>query len=148
LSLLIPLLGIGFLPSLVALFVYSLLPILRNTCVALGSIPTLYLDAASAIGLAPRARLLRVELPMALPTLLAGVRTSAVISVGTATIAALIGAGGLGSPILEGISLRNTSLILQGAVPVALLALAIDGAFAGLQRWITPRGLRISSQAL
>jgi osmoprotectant transport system permease protein len=148
LSLLIPLLGIGFLPALVALFVYSLLPILRNTCVALASIPAFYLDAASAIGLTRRARLLHVELPMALPTILAGVRTSAVISVGTATIAALIGAGGLGSPILEGISLRDTGLILQGAIPVALLALGIDAGFAGLERWITPRGLRRAAQAL
>jgi osmoprotectant transport system permease protein len=148
LSLLIPLLGIGFLPSLVALFVYSLLPILRNTCVGMASIPALYLDAARAIGLSRRTRLVRVELPMALPTLLAGIRTSAVISVGTATLAALIGAGGLGSPILEGISLRDTGLILRGAVPVALLALLIDGLFAALERWITPRGLRISSQAL
>jgi osmoprotectant transport system permease protein len=143
LALLVPLLGIGAKPALTALVLYGLLPIVRGTHVGLVTIPAAITESAEALGLPPRARLWRVLLPMASPHVLAGVRTSAVIAVGTATLAALIGAEGLGGPILQGIALRNTALVLQGAVPAALLALAVDAAFA-LSAWvIVPAGLRV-----
>jgi osmoprotectant transport system permease protein len=142
LALLIPLFGVGAVPALVALFLYSLLPIVRNTCTGMMNIPRPLLDSAIVIGLAPAVRLWRIELPLASPVILAGVRTSAVVNVGTATIAAFIGAGGLGSLILQGIALRDTHKILEGAIPTALLALCIDGMFALLSARIIPKGLR------
>jgi osmoprotectant transport system permease protein len=145
LAFLIPLLGIGMLPALVALFLYSLLPIVRNTYTGLTSIPPHLSESAEALGLTPRAQLLRVRLPLASPAILAGIKTSAVINVGTATIAALIGAEGLGHPIIQGIDLRDNSLILQGAIPAAILALLVQGGFDLLDRVLIPRGLRISS---
>ena len=143
LAFLIPLVGIGTGPTLIALFVYGLLPIVRNTYVGLTTLPRPLVEAAEAMGLSPRARLFAVALPLASPTILAGIQTSAVITVGTATIAALIGAGGLGEPILSGIQLRDSGLIAQGAVPAALLALAVSWAFDGLEHVIVPRGLRL-----
>ena len=116
---------------------------MRNTCVGLGAIPPALNEAAAVIGLSRRARLLRVRLPMASPTILAGIKTSAVINVGTATLAALIGAGGLGEPILSGIQLRQNGLILQGAIPAALLALLVQAIFDVLERLLVPRGLRL-----
>jgi osmoprotectant transport system permease protein len=145
LAFLIPLLGIGVTPALVALFVYSLLPIVRGTFTGLTSVPSPLSEAADAIGLPPSAKLAKVLLPMASPSIMSGIRTSAVINVGTATLAALIGAEGLGNPIMQGIALRDTRLILRGAVPAALLALAAEALFYGLERVIVPRGLRISS---
>ncbi len=142
LAVLIPLFGIGTTPALIALFLYSLLPIVRNTYVGLITIPTPLSEAAAAIGLSPAAKLWRVDLPMASPAIMAGVKTSAVINVGTATLAALIGAGGLGEPILSGIQLRQNSLILQGAIPAAVLALLVQRAFDVLDRFFVPRGLR------
>ena len=138
----IPLLGIGAVPAIVALFLYSLLPIVRNTYTGLRGIDPAVRDSAEALGMAPGARLWLIELPMALPAILAGVKTSAVINVGTATLGALIGAGGLGQPILTGIRLDDTGMILMGAVPAALLALLAQGAFELLERWLVPRGLR------
>jgi osmoprotectant transport system permease protein len=145
LAFLIPLLGIGPRPALVALFLYSLLPIVRNTYTGLTTIQPELLEAAEAMGLPYRARLLRVHLPMASPAIAAGIKTSAVINVGTATLAALIGAGGLGGPILQGIALRDTGLTLQGAIPAAALALLVQGAFDLLDRLVIPRGLSIRS---
>jgi osmoprotectant transport system permease protein len=145
LAFLIPLLGIGVTPALVALFIYSLLPIVRGTYTGLASIPSPLNEAADAIGLPQGAKLGRVLLPMASPSIMAGIRTSAVINVGTATLAALIGAEGLGNPIMQGIALRDTRLILRGAVPAALLALLAEALFYGLERLVVPRGLRISS---
>jgi osmoprotectant transport system permease protein len=142
LAFLIPLVGIGTGPALIALFVYSLLPIVRNTYVGLTSLPRPLVEAAEAMGLSPRARLFRVALPLASPTILAGIQTSAVITVGTATIAALIGAGGLGEPILSGIQLRDPARIASGAVPAALLALLVSWAFDALGNVVVPRGLR------
>jgi osmoprotectant transport system permease protein len=147
LAFLIPLLGIGVKPALVALFVYSLLPIVRGTFTGLTSVPSSLSEAADAIGLPSSAKLARVTLPMASPAIMAGIRTSAVINVGTATLAALIGAEGLGNPIMQGIALRDTRLILRGAVPAALLALAAEALFYGLEKLVVPRGLRISSGA-
>jgi len=143
LALLIPLFGIGVVPALIALFLYSLLPIVRNTYVGLTTIPPPLVESAAAIGLSPAAQLFRVRLPMASPAIMAGIKTSAVINVGTATLAALIGAGGLGEPILSGIQLRQNSLILQGAVPAAVLALLVQKAFDLIDQVAIPRGLRL-----
>lgn len=143
----IPLLGIGAAPAIAALFLYSLLPIVRNTHAGLTSIPTGYIESATALGLRPAARMRLVELPMASVAILAGVKTSAVINVGTATLAALIGAPGFGQPILTGIRLADTGLIMEGAVPAALLALAAQGAFELGERVLVPRGMRIESGA-
>ena len=144
---LIPLLGIGWLPSVVALFIYSLLPIVRNTHAGLNDIPRPIRESADVIGLTPTARLRLVELPLAAHSILAGIKTSAVLNVGTATLAALIGAGGYGQPILTGIRLDDTGLIMQGAIPAALLALAFQGLFELGEHWVVPRGLRLQPSA-
>ena len=138
----IPLLGIGARPAVTALALYALLPIVRNTHAGLVGIAPELRESAQALGLPPAARLRLVELPLASPSILAGVKTSAVITVGTATLGALIGAGGYGQPILTGIRLASTSLILEGAVPAALLALAVQGLFDLLERVLVPRGLQ------
>src|SRR6185369_3479004 len=139
----IPLLGIGSAPAIVALFLYSLLPIVRNTHAGLRGVPEPLREVARALGLSPRAALRLVELPLASPAILAGIKTSAVINVGTATLGALIGAGGLGQPILTGIRLDDLGLILQGAVPAALLALLVQALFEAVERVVVPKGLRI-----
>jgi osmoprotectant transport system permease protein len=143
----IPFFGIGAPPAVIALFLYSLLPIVRNTCTGLRDIPPSLVEAAAAIGLRPGPRLRLVELPMASRAILAGIKTSAVINVGTATLGALIGAGGYGQPIMTGIRLDNVGLILEGAVPAAVLALAAQGVFEVLERVLVPRGLRLTSRA-
>ena len=143
----IPLLGIGGPPAVVALFLYSLLPIIRNTHAGLAGIDEPLRRSALALGLPPGARLRRVELPLAAPLILAGIKTSAVINIGTATLGALIGAGGYGQPILTGIRLDDVGLILEGAVPAALLALAVQGGFELAERRLIPRGLRIGGAA-
>ena len=143
LAFLIPLFGIGVAPALVALFLYSLLPIVRNTYVGLSTISPSLAEASRALALSPRAQLFWVSLPMASPAIMAGIKTSAVINVGTATLAALIGAGGLGDPILSGIQLRQSSLIWQGALPAAALALLVQWGFDLLDRVAVPRGLRL-----
>ncbi|MFQ5429432.1 MAG: glycine betaine ABC transporter substrate-binding protein [Phycisphaerae bacterium] len=134
---------IGTLPAIVALFLYSLLPIVRNTYAGLHAIPPALSESAVALGLPARARLFRVELPMASRAILAGIKTSAVINIGTATLGALIGAGGYGQPILTGIRLDDIPLILQGAVPAALLALLAQGLFEVAERLFVPKGLRL-----
>ena len=134
LALMIPLFGIGVKPAITALFLYSLLPILRNTVTALITIDPVLKRVAEAIGLTRREQLRHVLLPMALPNILAGVRTAAVISIGTATLAAFIGAGGLGEPIVTGLALNDTSLILQGALPAAGLAILVELLFELLER--------------
>jgi osmoprotectant transport system substrate-binding protein/osmoprotectant transport system permease protein len=140
---LIPLLGTGARPALLALFLYGLLPIVRNTVAGLDGIPPALRESAAALGLGPRTRLFRIELPLASRTILAGIRTSTVIAVGNATLAAFIGAGGFGAPITTGLNLDDTNLILEGAIPAALLALAVEGVFAVLDRTLIPRGLRL-----
>jgi osmoprotectant transport system permease protein len=142
----IPLFGIGAGPAIAALFLYSLLPIVRNTHAGLVGIPRELRETAAAIGLPPRTRLWRIELPLALRTILAGIKTAAVINVGTATLGALIGAGGYGQPILAGIRLDDIGLILEGAVPAALLALLVQGVFELVERALTPRGLRLAAR--
>lgn len=137
---LIPWLGIGYAPAVVALFLYSLLPILRNTHTGLADIPRDLRESAEALGLPRTAQLRYVELPLAVRSILAGIRTAAVINVGTATLGALIGAGGYGQPILTGIRLDDTNLILEGAVPAALLALLVQWGFGWLERrWVAAK---------
>jgi osmoprotectant transport system permease protein len=143
----IPLFGIGALPAMVALFLYSLLPIVRNTHAGLVGIPSTLLESADALGLPRGARLRLVELPLASPLILAGIKSAAVINVGTATLGALIGAGGLGQPIFTGIRLDDVSLILQGAIPASILALAVQGLFELVERLVVPRGLRPRARA-
>lgn len=138
----IPLFGIGAGPAIAALFLYSLLPVLRNTHSGLSGIPASLIESADALGLPPAARLRRVELPLAAPAILAGVKTAAVINIGTATLGALIGAGGFGQPILTGIRLDDTALILEGAIPAALLALLVQGLLDFAERRWVARGLR------
>lgn len=141
----IPLLGIGGPPAIVALFLYSLLPIIRNTYAGLKDIPVGIIESAQALGLPARARLRLVELPLAGRAILAGIKIAAVINVGTATLGALIGAGGYGQPILTGIRLDDTGLILQGAIPAAVLALLVQGIFEIIERAWLPRGLRLQA---
>ena len=137
----IPLLGIGSAPAICALFLYSLLPIVRNTHSGLGDIPNSIRESAIVLGLSSSFILRKIELPLASRSILAGIKTSAVINVGTATLGALIGAGGYGQPILTGIRLDNFSLILEGAVPAALLALLVQWIFDLLEKFIVPKGL-------
>ncbi|MEM1450022.1 MAG: glycine betaine ABC transporter substrate-binding protein [Planctomycetota bacterium] len=139
--------GSGSAAAIVALFLYSLLPIVRNTCEGLGGIPDDLRESAEALGLPPLARLIRVELPLASRTILAGLKTAAVLNVGFATLGALIGAGGYGQPILTGIRLDDYGLILEGAVPAALLAVVCQGLFEVLDRLLVPAGLRTSRSA-
>jgi osmoprotectant transport system permease protein len=145
LVLLIPLLGIGGPPAVAAMFAYSLLPIVRNTHAGLCGIALPIRESAAALGLGPWARLRLVDLPLASPAILAGIKTAAVLSVGTATIGALVGAGGYGQPILTGIRLDDLSLIVEGAVPAAALALLVQALFELVERLIVPRGLRLKA---
>jgi osmoprotectant transport system permease protein len=143
----IPLLGTGVKPALLALFVYGLLPIVRNTVAGLDGIAPALRESALALGLGSWTRLVRVELPLASRTILAGIRTSAVIAVGGATLAAFIGAGGFGAPITTGLNLDDTRLILEGAIPAAVLAILVEGVFTLVDRTVIPRGLRLPRAA-
>lgn len=141
LVMLVPLVGIGAKPAILALFLYSLLPIVRNTQTGLASLPKSLLESADGLGLLPRERLWLIELPLALPAILAGIKTAAVINVGTATLGALVGAGGYGQPILTGIRLADPVRILEGAVPAALMALSAQAAFELAERRLSRGGL-------
>ncbi len=145
LALLVPLpfFGISVRTAIAALFLYGLLPIVRNTATGLQDIPRALRESAIALGLSPAARLWQVHLPMASRSILGGIKTSAVINVGTATLAALIGAGGLGEPILSGLNLNDHATILQGAIPAAVLALLVQSLFDLLDRVLIPKGLRL-----
>jgi osmoprotectant transport system permease protein len=147
LALLIPLFHLGAGSAIVALFLYSLLPIVRNTYAGLHDIPPQVRESAEALGLPRWARLRLIELPLASRSILAGIKTSAVINVGTATLGGLIGAGGYGQPIFKGIPLIRTDLILEGAVPAALMALLVQWAFELAERRVVPRGLRLRPDA-
>jgi osmoprotectant transport system permease protein len=136
LALMIPIFGIGQIPAIVALFLYSILPILRNTITALITIDPLLKRIADAIGLTRIEQLRYVLIPLALPNILAGIKTAAIISIGTATLAAFIGAGGLGEPIVTGLALNDTNLILQGAIPAAGLAIVAELLFELLERML------------
>jgi osmoprotectant transport system permease protein len=130
----IPLLGIGTSPACAALFFYSLLPIVQNTYGGLSGIPDDLRDSALALGLPAVTRMRLVDLPLASGSILTGIKTSAVINVGTATLGALVGAGGYGQPILAGIRLDDTAQIVEGALPAALMALVVQGSFAWIER--------------
>ena len=145
LALLVPLpfFGINARTAIAALFLYGLLPIVRNTASGLQDIPRSLRESAIALGLSPITRLWEIYLPMASRSILSGIKTSAVINIGTATLAALIGAGGLGEPILSGLNLNDHVTILQGAIPAALLALLVQWFFDLLDRVLIPKGLRL-----
>jgi osmoprotectant transport system permease protein len=139
---LVPLVGLGWKPAVVALFLYGLLPIVRGTFNGLAVIPQHLRESAEVLGLDERSRLRLVELPLASRSILAGIKTAAVIAVGTATIGGLIGAGGYGEAILAGIRRADVGLLMQGAVPAAVLALLIQAVCDGLERFLVPAGLR------
>lgn len=141
LAFMIPLLGIGVVPALVALWIYSLFPILRNTYTGLLGADPDAVEAGTALGMTSRQVLLEIRLPLAAPVILAGIRTSAVLVVGTATLAAFIGAGGLGEPIITGLQMNDPQRMLLGAIPAALLALAVDRLLAWIEERVRPRGL-------
>lgn len=134
LGLMIPIFGIGTVPAIIALVVYALLPILRNTYTGIKEVDPSLVEAAKGIGMKPGRRLTKVELPIAMPIIMAGIRTAMVLIIGTATLAALIGAGGLGDLILLGIDRNNSSLILLGAIPAAILAIVFDLALRYIQK--------------
>jgi osmoprotectant transport system permease protein len=139
----VPFFGISPRTAIAALFLYGLLPIVRNTATGLQDIAKPVRESAVALGLEPAARLWKIYLPMASRSILAGIKTSAVINIGTATLAALIGAGGLGEPILSGLNLNDHATILQGAIPAAVLALLVQWSFDLLDRLLIPKGLRL-----
>lgn len=141
LAFMIPLLGIGVLPALTALFLYSIYPILRNTYTGVRDADPEAAWAATALGMTPAQVVRRVRLPLAAPVIMAGIRTAAVINVGTATLAAFIGAGGLGDPIVSGLALSDTRMILSGALPAAALALLVDALLALIEDRVSPRGV-------
>lgn len=142
LAFMIPALGIGTRPAVAALFLYSLFPVVRNTYTGVREADPAAVRAGRALGMTDRQILLQIRLPLAAPVIMAGVRTAAVINVGTATLAAFIGAGGLGDPIVSGLALSDTRLILSGAIPAAMLALLVDAGLAVVERGVAPRGLR------
>jgi osmoprotectant transport system permease protein len=143
LAFMIPVLGIGVVPALVALFLYSLFPILRNTYSGVRDADATAVEAAGALGMTPLQVLHHVRLPLAAPVIMAGIRTAAIINIGTATLAAFIGAGGLGDPIVSGLALADTRMILSGAIPAAALALVVDRALHSAEGWVTPGGLEV-----
>jgi osmoprotectant transport system permease protein len=136
LALAMPVLGFGFWPTIVALVIYGLFPIVSNTVAGIEAVPDPVLEAARGMGMSRWQVLVRVELPLAARVILAGVRTSVVINIGTATIGAAIGAGGLGDPIIVGLVTRNMSYVLEGAIPAALLAVVIDAMLAALEKTV------------
>ncbi|WP_447969238.1 glycine betaine ABC transporter substrate-binding protein [Nitrospira sp. M1] len=141
LAFMIPIFGIGALPAIMALWLYSLFPILRNTYTGLREAAPSAVESAKALGMTDWQILSWVRLPLSAPLIMSGIRTSAVITVGTTTLAAFIGAGGLGVPIVSGLQLANTTLILSGALPAALLALFVDGLLSVIERWVKPKGM-------
>ncbi len=142
LALMIPILGIGEVPAIAALFLYSLLPILRSAITALSTIDPVLVNVSRAIGMTRVQQLKNVLIPLALPNIMAGIRTATVICIGTATLAAFIGAGGLGEPIVTGLALNDTNLILQGALPAACLAIIVELMFELLEKKIIPEHMR------
>ncbi|MEM1153817.1 MAG: glycine betaine ABC transporter substrate-binding protein [Pseudomonadota bacterium] len=142
LALLVPIVGLGEIPAIIALFLYSLLPIVRNTVTGLFAVDPLVKQVAAGMGMTPRQQLWKIELPLAGPMILAGVKTAAVISIGTATLAAFVGAGGLGEPIITGLTLNDHNRILEGAIPAALLAIIVELVFEGIERITVPPHLR------
>ncbi|MGE0361807.1 MAG: glycine betaine ABC transporter substrate-binding protein [Vicinamibacterales bacterium] len=147
LAFMLPVLGIGAVPAVAALFLYSLYPIVRAAVTGLGEADRAAVEAAHALGMTPAEIRRYVRVPLAVPVLMAGVRTAAVINVGTATLAAFVGGGGLGDPIVAGLALADARMVLSGAIPAAVLALGVDGALALAQRGLTPAALRARAAA-
>jgi len=143
-GLIIPILGVGLVPSVFVLFLYALLPIIKNTYIGIDNVDPASIEAGRGMGMKSHEILTMVEIPLALPVIMGGIRISTVINIGTATIASLIGAGGLGDFIFKGISMANNNLLLAGAIPTALLALGIDSILGYVEYKITPVGLRES----
>lgn len=134
--------AIGFLPAVITLIVYGQLPILRNTYIAIREVDPVIIEAGRGMGMSRRQLLIKIKLPLALPVIMAGMRNAMVLIIGIATIAALIGAGGLGVPIFRGLRNARMDLIIIGGVSVSVLALVVDGLMALLERWMTPKGLK------
>jgi osmoprotectant transport system permease protein len=134
--------AIGFLPAVLTLIFYGQLPILRNTYIAIQKVDPAMIEAGRGMGMSERQLLFKVKLPLALPVIMAGLRNAMVMLIGITAIAALIGAGGLGVPIFRGLRNARIDLILIGGVSVSILALAVDGLMALVERWITPKGLK------
>ena len=137
----IPIFGIGVPPAVVGLWIYSIFPIVRNTYSGLRDAAPHAVESAHALGMTRWQILYLVRLPIAAPVIMAGVRSSGVFTVGTATLAAFIGAGGLGVPIVAGLQMANTTVILSGAIPAAVLALLVDATLGRIENWIKPLGL-------
>ena len=142
LGFMIPIFGIGVNTAIAALFLYSLLPIMRNTYTGIKDVDNATIEAARGVGMTNMQILFKVELPLAIPVIMAGIRTAAVINVGNATLAAFIGAGGLGDFIFLGITRGIDGLILLGAIPATLLAIVLETFFSAVERWTTPEGLK------
>ena len=139
LALMIPFFGIGAIPAIIALFIYSLLPILRNTYLGLEDVDPALIDAAKGMGMTGWQSIVKVELPMAAPVIMAGIRLSATYVIAWAALASYIGAGGLGDFIFNGLNLYRTDLILGGSIPVIILALIVDWLLGKLEAAVTPR---------
>lgn len=137
-------LGIGFKPAIVAIFLYAILPVLRNTYIGIESVDPFMKKAARGMGMTDLQCLMQVELPIAVPVILAGVRTSATMSIGTATLAAFVGGGGLGGLIVTGLRMLRNHIVLAGAVPAALLALLVDFLLGRLEEALTPERIKIN----
>ncbi|GAB4276823.1 MAG: ABC transporter permease [Coriobacteriia bacterium] len=140
LALAMPLMGFGFWPTIVALVLYGLFPVVSNTVAGLEAVPDDVREAARGMGMSSTQMLVRVELPLAARVIMAGVRTSVIINIGTATIGAAIGAGGLGDPIIVGLVTRNMAYVLEGAIPAALLAVVADAALGALEKELSLEG--------
>lgn len=140
-------LGIGLKAAIVALYIYSLLPILQNTIAGLDSVQPEMKDAAKGMGLTPLQVLFKIELPSAASSIIAGIRTAVVLNIGTAALAYLIGAGGLGVWIFTGIQLFDNQTLISGAVPVTLLAVVVDLIFRGIEYLLVPKGIRLSRKS-
>jgi osmoprotectant transport system permease protein len=137
--------GIGYLPAVIAVLLYSQLPIIRNTYTAISNVEPALREAAKGVGMTATQRLRQVEIPLAVPVIMAGVRTAVVMNIGVAAIAAYIGAGGLGTFISRGISQTDPRQLITGALAVSVLAVAADFALLWLQKRLTPRGLAVDS---
>ncbi|MCL0091842.1 ABC transporter permease, partial [Dehalococcoidales bacterium] len=135
--------SIGFLPAIIALVIYAQLPILRNTYTAIREVDPAMIEAGKGMGMSERQLLFKVKLPLAIPVIMAGIRTAIVITIAITTIAALIGTGGLGVPIVRGLRNARMDLIILGAVSVAILGLLTDALLSRVERWVTPKGLKV-----
>ena len=140
-------LGMGFRAAVVALAAYTVLPIIRNTYAGIRSVDPAVREAAQGMGMSKWQITTRVEIPLARPVIMAGIRTSTVVNVGTAAVAGMIGAGGLGAIIMSGLAVRVTEIVIQGAAPTAALAVVLDAILAKTEDWTTPRGLKVLKQA-